>query len=152
MPAVHWTPQQLRLFDAKGPKGRRPARGKPKPATEFRTHCAVADFLWAMARSDVFWSHLPSGEHRTKVTGGRLKRMGLKPGLPDFMFVDVTGRHFYLELKRGGLGKLSLGQMLFGSLMVERGVPYAVARSFAEAEAVLREWGVLKPEARSQCR
>ena len=145
MPArVAWSPAQLALFERKGPKGRRPARGKPKPALERATHIALADLLRAKARPDVFWTHIPAGEYRAWSTGKLLKRMGLKPGLPDFVFIDRQGRHFYLELKRGQLGEVSLGQELFGSLMLERGVPYAIAYGFAEAEAQLREWCVLR--------
>lgn len=149
---VAWSPadwarldaEQLALFEPKGPKGRRPARGKPKPAPERSTHIALADMLRLRACPDIFWTHIPAGEHRSDKTGALLKRMGLKPGLPDFVFIDRHGHHRYLELKRGRLGKLSLAQELFGSLMLERGVPYAVVRSFAEAEAVLREWGMLR--------
>jgi len=145
MPAVAWTEEQLALFERRGPKGRRPARAKPKPALERSTHIAVADLLRGSARPDVFWTHLPSGEHRSERTGALLKRMGTKPGLPDFMFISRQGVAF-LELKRGGMGRLSPGQQLFGSLMMEYGVPYAVVRSFAEAEEQLREWHILRSD------
>jgi len=144
---VAWTPQQLALFERKGPKGRRAAKGSNSPAPERSTHIAVADLLRAAARPDVFCTHIPSGELRTDKTGGLLKRMLLRPGLPDFMFLSrKNGAPWvaFLELKRGGLGRLSPAQALFGSLMLEFGVPYAVARSYDEAEAQLRAWGVLR--------
>jgi hypothetical protein len=148
MPArVAWSPEQLALFERKGPKGRRPARGKPKPALERATHIALADLLRAQARPDVFWTALEAGEYRTEKTGALLKRKGVKPGVPDFMFLSARGVAF-LELKRGRMGSLSAAQALFGSLMLEYGVPYAVAYSFNEAEAQLRNWHVLRPEAR----
>lgn len=140
---VAWTPQQLALFERKGPKGKRVARAKPKPAPERSTHIAVADLLRVAARPDVFWTHIPSGEARAERTGALLKRMGLKPGLPDFLFLSRNGPAF-LELKRGGIGRLSPAQALFGSLMLEFGVPYEVARSYDEAEAQLRAWNVLR--------
>jgi len=146
---VAWTPQQLALFERKGPKGRRAAKGSNSPAPERSTHIAVADLLRVAARPDVFWTALEAGEYRTEKTGALLKRKGVKPGVADFMFLGKDGafgghKIVFLELKRGGIGRLSPAQQLFGSLMLEYDIPYAVARSYDEAEAQLRAWGVLR--------
>lgn len=141
---LDWTPRQLALFERKGPKGVRRAQAKPRPALEKDMQIALVDMLRVAAKPEWFWSAIPSGELRTEKTGALLKRLGLKPGMPDLLFIGPDGRCYFLELKRGRLGRFSLAQELFGSLMLARGVPYAVARSFAEAEAQLRAWGVLK--------
>ena len=39
---------------------------------------------------------------RTASYEGKLKRMGVKPGWPDFIFVGPRQRMFFLELKRRG--------------------------------------------------
>jgi hypothetical protein len=137
--AVHWT--QLPLPEA----GKRPR--KPKPALERSTHIAVADMLHKLAWPDWWWTHIPSGELRSVETGRLLKRMGHRPGMPDFLLIDADGCHYYLELKRG-TASLNPAQIAFMEMCHKRDIPHAVARSFAEAEAQLRIWGVLRPEAR----
>ena len=119
-----------------------------RPAPERSTHIAVSDMLWKLARPDWYWTHIPSGEYRTEATGRLLKRMGLKPGIPDFLFIDRDGQHYYLELKRG-TARLNPAQLEFQAMCYARDIPHAVARSFAEAETQLRLWGVLRPEARA---
>lgn len=129
---------QLSLFASRRQRGR-----KPPLAKERATHIAVADALRAACAPAWIWSHIPSGELRTEETGALLKRMGLKPGLPDFLLIDPDGKHYWLELKRGK-APLTVAQTEFGVAMMERGVPYAVARSFNEAIAQLRDWGALR--------
>lgn len=138
---VAWTPQQLALFDAD--QKRRRKRAVPVP--ERATHIAVADMLAKLARPDWWWSTIPSGELRTKETGALLRRMGVRPGIPDLLFIAPDGSTRWLELKRGRAGRLSPAQLEFQALCVARGIPHAVARSFTEAEAQLRAWGCLRP-------
>jgi hypothetical protein len=112
------------------------------PAPERRTHIALADELRHTAAAGWWWSHIPSGELRTKETGALLKRMGLKPGMADFLLVDIVGRHYWLELKRGP-NPLSDDQEEFARQMRRRSVPYAVARDYDAAVRQLQAWGVL---------
>jgi hypothetical protein len=140
--SVRWTPRQLQMFE----QGKRPRR--PKPVLERRTHIAIADMLWKLGKPEWWWSHIPSGELRSEATGALLKRMGLKPGMGDFLFIGPAGDHRWLELKRQGSGRLSDAQLEFAGMCRSRGVPHAVVHSFREAEAQLREWNVLRDEAR----
>jgi len=119
-----------------------------RPALERSTHIAVADMLRMLALPDWWWSTIPSGELRTQATGRLLHRMGLRPGIPDFLLIDRDGQHYYLELKRG-TARLNPAQLEFQAMCYARDIPHAVARSFAEAETQLRAWGVLRPEARA---
>jgi hypothetical protein len=139
--AVHWTPQQLALLKTCS------KLSKQRPALERSTHIAVADMLHKLAWPEWYWQHVPSGELRTPETGRLLKRMGHRPGMPDFLLIDRDGCHYYLELKRGN-ASLNPAQIAFMEMCRKRDIPHAVARSFAEAEAQLRLWGVLRPEAR----
>jgi hypothetical protein len=71
---------------------------------ERRTHIAIADLLrWQAHHKGWWWSHVGSGEYRTEKTGALLKRMGLCPGMLDFLLISPTGRHHWLELKRDQL-------------------------------------------------
>lgn len=112
------------------------------PAPERRTHIALADLLRATSRAGWWWSHIPSGELRTPETGALLKRMGLQPGMLDFLFISPTGVHHWLELKRGN-APLNDAQYAFMSELFARGVPHYVARSYDDAVHQLKLWGVL---------
>lgn len=135
---------QLHLFR----RGHRPAR--LAPALEFATACAFADTLRRSARADWAWTHFPSGEQRTEATGARLKRMGLTPGWPDYLFVSPDGRLHCLELKRGTKGRLTDAQEAFRDGCLARGVPWRLARSYDEAIAAVVAWGVLKHKVEPQ--
>ena len=110
---------------------------------EDETTEAVADALGWGAAPGWLWSHFPAGELRDAVTGAKLKRMGLQPGWPDFLLISPTGMHYWLELKRGR-ASLKKDQQVFALAMLERGVPWFLARSANEAIAKLNEWGALR--------
>ena len=69
--------------------------------------------------------------------------MGVRAGVSDFVLVGPTGTHHYLELKRGKAPLSEAQEQFLGELAV-RDVTHAVARSFDEAVACLREWDVLR--------
>jgi len=144
MPArVAWSPAQLALFEA----NKLPRTKRKRFASEMATHVAVADMLRKLAMPGWWWSTIPSGEMRTETTGALLKRLGLKRGIPDFLFIGPSGTHRWMELKRAGNGgRLSPDQLEFQGMCIERGISHAVVRGFAEAEAQLREWHVLRPD------
>jgi len=112
------------------------------PTLERRTHIAIADLLRHTARAGWWWSHIPSGEHRTEATGALLLRMGMKRGMLDFLLISPTGVHHWLELKRGS-APLTEAQEAFCRLLELRGVPWAVARDYDSAVQQFKRWGVL---------
>ena len=66
---------------------------------EYFEHCAVAAWLDA---NGVFYAHPANGEWRHPVTAKKLKRMGVKPGCPDFLIFSPSGaqnKPTALELK-----------------------------------------------------
>ena len=127
-------------------KGKKQRGVKPPPALEFRTQCALADLLRYAADKDWFFTAFPGGEKRSAATGARLKRMGVKPGMSDFIFISPAGQFYGLEIKRGRLGRLNEAQESFRAWCDRHGVAYAVADSYDAAVAVLVGWGVLKTE------
>lgn len=116
-------------------------RRAPLPI-ERRTHIAIADLLRVACRPGWWWSHIPSGEHRTEKTGALLQRMGLRRGMSGFLFVGPAGQHCWLELKRGR-APLTGEQEAFAEHLRQSGVPYYVARDYQSAVNQLKEWGVL---------
>lgn len=59
----------------------------------------VVQHLEARGRPDMYWFHVPNGEHRHAATGAKLKKMGVKAGVPDLVLV-IGGKAIFLELKR----------------------------------------------------
>jgi hypothetical protein len=110
---------------------------------EFRLHCVIADYLRLQCRPEVWWTHIANGENRSKITGARLKRMGVAPGAPDILFVFPYSRCAFLEIK-AGRGRPSENQKAVFDHFYKWRVDYAVVRSLDEAKAVLEQWGALK--------
>jgi hypothetical protein len=111
---------------------------------EFRLQCAVADLMrWQLAEH-VVWFAVPNGEHRSEITGARLKRMGTRRGVADFhLTLPPNGRSAFLELKTSK-GRQSPEQLLFQIDVQDAGGLYAVAHGYDEAKAILEGWGAIR--------
>jgi len=72
---------------------------------------------------------------------GKLKRMGLLPGVADLIFIK-EGRAYFLELKRTK-GKQSANQLIFEADAIRAGALYAVVYSFDDAVLKLMAWGII---------
>jgi len=103
---------------------------------------AVAEFLRVALRDDecLFYS-VPNGGKRSKIEAARLKKMGLRAGVPDLAFVLPGGRAGFIELK-AGKGRLSKAQDETADFVTGIGARWGVARSVEGVEWVLREWRV----------
>ena len=122
----------------------------PKPK-EFSLHVSTADILRRWCHSSWRWTHLPFGEHRNPITGGRLKRMGTQRGWPDFillapMLVDehseIPGDVHFLELKRPK-GKLTDEQQALCDWMRSNGYQYEMADDLKLVISILQHWGAV---------
>lgn len=117
--------------------------GRAPSPIERRTHIALADLLRLQAHRKGWWfSHVPLGELRSEKTGALLKRMGTQRGMLDFLLISPTGKHHWLELKRGS-APLTEAQQAFIEDLTRRGVPWFVARSYDDAVGQLKDWGAL---------
>jgi hypothetical protein len=125
----------------------RPLR-KPPPAPEFNLQCMVADVLRRWVMPGWRFTHIASGELRSKATAGRLKRMGVIPGWPDFILLSPNALAHFLELKRRGR-KLSDDQEDFAAFCLAAGYPCEWTDSFDVALAILKGWGALRMEIRT---
>jgi hypothetical protein len=102
----------------------------------------VADLLRRYAPPSVIWFHTPNAGKRSKRTGARLKKMGMRPGVADIVIATSTGTLF-LELKDGAKGRKREGQVQFAADCEAAGIPYAVARDVEQAASILHGWGAL---------
>lgn len=141
--------RQLNLWKSKRQRG-----VKPKPPSEFAVHCAIADTLRRWIEPGWIWFHCPNGGARTKrqnpktgqwysPEGGRLERMGARPGVSDFLLVAPYMAQLHaLELKREG-EKPTKAQIQFGDDVTASGGEFAWVDNYKAAIAQLQDWGAL---------
>ena len=110
---------------------------------EWQIHSYVADLLAVRAKNRVLWFHVPNEGQRAPKTGAFLKRLGMLPGVSDFVIV-IEGLAYFLEIKTT-TGRRSSQQIVFAQSAREAGAGYAVANTPEAAELVLDGWGALKP-------
>ena len=110
---------------------------------EYQLQVAVAQFLTvALDPERVRYTHLPLGEARDVRVGAKLKRMGLKPGWPDFIILrDHPREPIFIEMK-AGRGALSSAQKELAGWFERHGFIYRVCRSLDDVIDVLRGCGV----------
>lgn len=120
---------------------RAPATRRPKAARRSETslQMEVEAFLRVAWPAHLPYTHFPAGELRDERTGGKLKRMGLKTGWPDFQFIMPNGQAAFIELKVDD-NDLSDEQIAVRAKLCALRCGYAVCRSLDEVEAVLARW------------
>jgi VRR-NUC domain len=109
---------------------------------EFEFHVSLVDALRKFAAPDCLWLHIGNGERREVVTGARLKRMGVRRGAADLLFIRPGAPPLFLEIKTS-TGRLSETQRAFQELAERAGCEYRVCRSLDEALALLWRRGFL---------
>lgn len=105
----------------------------------------VADWLrlYESARDFIFMSIPNEGKDRRNIARlMKLIRMGLRKGAGDILIVKRGGRSYFLEIKTED-GVQSDDQIEFMENCERLGIPYAVARSFEEAQEIIINWGIL---------
>ena len=85
--------------------------------------------------------HTPNEGKRTKSQGGKLKRMGLRRGVPDICLPVARGRYhgLYIELKSVG-GVVRREQKEYLEALRSEGYCTAVCRSAEECESFITEY------------
>jgi len=116
-----------------------PARREPKRPTETALHMSVAAFMRASLPADVLFFHCPNGELRDPRTAGKLRAMGVQPGVPDFGVLLPKGQMGWIELKVGA-GQLSPEQITFRQRAIALGHGHSVCRSLDDVETTLARW------------
>ena len=118
---------------------------------EERFTIVVAQYFEAMMKPDVWWSHVPSGGKRSKVTAALLQRMGTKRGFPDFIILNPGGHHHAIELKLDNSEIFqtkrtyqSPDQKAFQQAWEATGGIYRVCRSLEEVVAYCELYGLCR--------
>jgi len=108
---------------------------------EHHLQVSVMRFLDVVLPDDARAFHVPNGGRRDGRTGARLKREGVKAGVPDIVIVMGGGRCAMIELK-ADKGRLSSQQKEWAAWCEAYKLPYALCRSLPEVAAALRGFGV----------
>jgi hypothetical protein len=119
----------------------------PRPQREDDLQRYTVQLLKLNGVRGLVWFAVPNGEARSKVTGARLKALGVRPGVADFALTLPGGRSAYLELKTPA-GRPSPEQKVFRADAETAGALYAIARTPEEVQATLAAWGALRRSAR----
>lgn len=107
------------------------------------------DIQFAVAQTlddlGLLWCHVPNGEKRTEAVGRKLKRLGVKRGVPDVLIFDPPPAYplcvgAALELKTA-TGRVSPQQAMWCEMLRDRLWLAAVVRGPEEAAERLKEWG-----------
>ena len=101
---------------------------------------AIADYLTLALPPEVVWTHFPAGELRTTKTGALLKRMGLKPGVPDFL-LWWKGKAYAIEVKVLG-GRTSTNQLYMIDALICAGVHVCIVHRFEGVPSFLKSIGM----------
>ena len=108
----------------------------PRSTYEDELSFTVAQFLDIQGWT---YTHFPAGEYRPVKVGAKLKRMGLKPGYPDYLIFfprpssACTGTAIELKSPKG---RLNANQKIVRKQLIEAGWAYFVCRTINEVMAV----------------
>lgn len=106
---------------------------------------AVAQWLRIQHKSLV-WFHVPNGGARNAGEAGRLKAMGVRPGVADLCFV-LFGLTAWIELKSAS-GAPTAEQLAFRDEVQARGQEWHTARTLEEVMSIVAGWqrrGLMAP-------
>lgn len=86
--------------------------------------------------------HIPNGKLRDKITGYRLKKMGVKAGVFDLFLAIPMGRFhgLFIEMKRAKGYSVSKEQCAFGKLMNSIGYHATYAYGFLSAKKIIEDY------------
>lgn len=117
-------------------------RDQAKFWAESNAQVSIVAFLRRSLPSNYRVISVPNGRFKADpATIARLKREGLTPGVHDLLILRNDGWFASLEIKASD-GRLSTEQVEWADWLSAGGASQAVVRSLAEAEEVLREFGV----------
>lgn len=110
--------------------------------SEHRFQASLREYLdLAIPRGGpVVWTSIDAGGKSSAMEAGQKIARGVRSGWPDTLFF-YEGRAYVIELKWGD-NTLDKRQQRVREEILTSKVPFAVAYSIEEVEAILREWGI----------
>lgn len=106
----------------------------------------IALFMWAKLQSKTkpelaLLYHIPNGGHRSKIAASRLKKEGVKAGVPDvFLPVSRGGFHgLYIEMKAAG-GRPSTEQVRWLDDLASQGYMAVICYGYEAAKSTIENY------------
>lgn len=126
-----------------GTKASRSPKTRALPCPK-ESHEAMALFTWAERHPRIggLLIHIPNEGRRDPITGGRLRRMGMRSGVSDY-FLPVPVRPFaglWLELKRLKGSKTTDEQLNWLAKMREQGYATGIGYGWLDAKRIIEEY------------
>lgn len=123
--------------------------GQSWQPTEEQEQAAVMEWAMLMEKQApelALLFHVPNGGVRHPGTAARLKKLGVKPGVPDLFLPVARGmaHGLYIEMKRQKGGRVSEDQKAWMEALTEQGYVCIVARGAEEACDAI--WNYLEGE------
>ena len=117
---------------------------RARKAPEARLQESVCQYLALQERCGrLLWFHVPnSGQHHVSYRV-KMKRLGLRAGVPDLCIIPKAGPVCFVELKAGKNAETE-GQEAWLQKLPDYGCPVAVCRSLEEVQQFLFETGVIR--------
>lgn len=134
------TAAELRSVAGKMGGGFKRRRSRPEELLQQ----SVAKYLNVLARQgQLLWFHVPNGGKRHILEAVKMKRMGVKAGVPDLVIIPKAGPVCFIELKAEDGDTTELQEFWIKSLP-DYGCPVSVCRSLDEVRQFLFELGVVR--------
>lgn len=137
---IHWNWPESVPLRRRVKRAKRKVKTVRRAAPEHSIQVAIAGALDEHCTH--LWWAVENGGKRHIRAAQKLKRAGIRPGVPDLHFVLPGGRLACLELK-AEKGRVSGAQEAFRDRLTEAGGLWDVAYSVDEAWGILAGWGVL---------
>ena len=95
-----------------------------------------AAFRFQTACRKTVWFHVPNGEKRDKITAAKLKQMGVRPGVADFILLTSTGMPLAVEIKKL-TGRQAENQKGFQAAWENCGGAYVIVKTPEEIDGLI---------------
>ncbi len=114
---------------------------KPNPSCLTEAEEQIIAATWLSKRNIPFY-HVPNGGYRDYYEGAKLKRMGVKSGVPDLCICVARGGYhgLYIELKRVYGGKLSDTQLVWRDILIKEGYMWREAKGSGECIRIVEDY------------
>ena len=119
--------------------------GKRRTYEEDRIQAAIVAWIRAVAPQVRVFA-IPNGGKRTRAEAGKLKWMGVLPGVPDLCVLRECGQALFIEVKTAD-GDMSREQDEFANWLLDNAYPFAVCRNIDKVRRCFALWGIKTREA-----
>lgn len=102
--------------------------------SEHQEQCSFVNYLSLKYPSVLFYS-IPNGGHRNILVAAKLKREGVKAGVPDIFIAEPVGKWhgLYIEIKKESKGYVTQNQKDVMSKLEAKGYKCVVAKGCSQA-------------------